>query len=416
MGRAPRIEGEGLWYHVYNRGNEKRDVFLGEQDYRLFLNTLFRSCEQFGVEVHAFVLLSNHFHLMVRTLHANLCQWMHTMMSNFTRTYNTSHERVGHVFQSRYRAIVVDSEAYGRELLRYIHLNPVRGGRAVGMDIAMRLEILRKYPWSSHAAYAGLKRCPWPVITAELLKLFGTSPARQRREYVRFVADALPDATDVFDHVLGKAILGSESFVARVKTLVQHGHKDASAAPERRRIAACSIDDVLAAVCEEYGVAPELLTRRYPRPEHHEARRVLLWAAARYCRGSMPLMKLGARLGGVTGGMVSNACKNVERASITSPDMARKLIAVSLRLDKHLSDDIAGVVPVQWWQMYQQLVEYYRRHGHVNVPHDCREHTVLAAWVARQRRLLREGSVDGASLSAMQVELLKKFKLTQQMQ
>jgi len=411
MSRAPRIEGEGLWYHVYNRGNEKRDIFVEERDYRLFLNTLFHSCEQYDVEVHAFVLMKNHFHAMLRTVHANLCRCMHSMMSNFTRRYNAAHDRVGHVFQGRYRAIVVDNETYGRELLRYIHLNPVRGARAAGLDIASRLAEVRSYQWSSHAAYAGLTHCPWPVVTAELLQLFGASPGRQRREYLRFLADGLSDTTNVFDHVLGKAILGSESFVARVKTLVRHGHKDASAAPERRRIAACSIDDVLAAVCEEYGVTPELLTRRYPRPEHHEARRVLIWAAARYCRGSMPLMKLGARLGGVTGGMVSNACKNVERASITSPDMARKLIAVSQRLDKHLSDDIAGVVPVQWWQMYQQLVEYHRRHGHVNVPHDCREHTVLAAWVARQRRLLREGSVDGASLSAMQVELLKRLKL-----
>lgn len=410
MGRAPRIEGEGLWYHVYNRGNEKRPVFLTDKDYMLFLDTLFETSKRYNVEVHAYAVMSNHFHIMLKTHQANLCRFMHHAMSVFTRTYNAAHERVGHLWQGRYQAIVVDSEAYGRELLRYIHLNPARVPGVAERGVQERKQILDEYAWTSHRAYAGGGHVPWPVVTSELLHSFGTTLGEQRRNYVAFMCDGLGGSADVFEHVLGKAVLGSQAFIARITELVKRGRRDATAASERQRITACSVSDVVAAVCHVYKCSEADVLRRYPPTHCKEARRVLLWAAAQYCRAGSSLAQLGRQLGGISSSAFNRARTRLLASAARQVDVARRMQAVNARVTAANTPQVPVYLDKVWREMYQRLVMFFRRHGHCNVRRA--DDAALASWVAAQRRMRHSPAAKGATLLPEQIALLDQLHFT----
>lgn len=408
MGRAPRIEGEGLWYHVYNRGNEKRPVFLSDKDYVLFLDTLFETSARYAVEVHAYALMGNHFHVMLKTEQANLCRFMHHAMSVFTRIYNATHERVGHVWQGRYKAIVVDSEAYGRELLRYIHLNPARVPGVMERSVHERMRVVEQYAWTSHRAYTGAGQVPWPVITGELLHGFGATLVEQRRNYVAFVRDGLGGSADVFEDVLGKAVLGSEAFIARIKDLVNRGRSDATAASERQRITACSLSEVVAAVCHVYQCNEADLLRRYPPTPCKEARCVLLWAASQYCRAGTSLAQLGRQLGGISSSAFNRARARLLDVSRRQPAIAQRLHAVTARITVTHIPQVPVYLDKVWREMYQRLVVFYRRHGHCNVART--DDAALASWVAAQRRLRHSSAAGRTTLLPEQVALLDQLQ------
>ncbi len=127
MARPLRIEFEGALYHVTGRGNARQRVFADEKDRAKFVQLLSESLGRYEVELHAYVLMGNHYHLMATTRRANLSRWMHWLTTAYTVYFNWRHRRVGHLFQSRYKSILVEAEGYPLSLSRYLHLNPVRG-------------------------------------------------------------------------------------------------------------------------------------------------------------------------------------------------------------------------------------------------------------------------------------------------
>jgi REP element-mobilizing transposase RayT len=177
MARPLRIEMAGGWYHVTARGNERKRVFRDDKDRGHFLELLEEWVERFAVRPHAYVLMDNHYHLLVETTRPNLGAAMQWLQVSYTVWFNRRHGRVGHLFQGRYKAIVTEAGA-GWALSRYVHLNPVRVG-ALGLDKAARklegagmgakpdaalvrerLARLRGYRWSSYRAYVGLAEAP----------------------------------------------------------------------------------------------------------------------------------------------------------------------------------------------------------------------------------------------------------------
>jgi REP element-mobilizing transposase RayT len=148
MGRAWRIEYEGAYYHILSRGNERKDIFLDDDDRHVFLDTIGDMSERFEVNIFAYVLMPNHYHLLIRTNRANLSKAMHWFGVTYTRRFNNRHSRSGHLFEGRYKSIIVQNDAYVMQLSCYIHRNPVRAG------IAKRLA---EYRWSSYRAYAYAK-------------------------------------------------------------------------------------------------------------------------------------------------------------------------------------------------------------------------------------------------------------------
>jgi REP element-mobilizing transposase RayT len=141
MGRAWRIEYEGALYHILSRGNEQKDIFYDDQDRLLFLKTIGEMSKRFEIDVFAYVLMGNHYHLLLKTNRANLSRSMQWLGVTYTRRFNLRHFRSGHLFQGRFKSIIVQNDAYLMRLSCYIHRNPLRAG------IVKRLA---DYRWSSY--------------------------------------------------------------------------------------------------------------------------------------------------------------------------------------------------------------------------------------------------------------------------
>jgi len=206
MARALRIERAGAWYHVTSRGNERREIYRDEADRVHFCELLVEAVDRFRLVLHSYVLMDNHFHLLVETQEANLGLAMQWLNVSYSVWFNRRHDRAGHLLQGRYQAVVVEPAGWGLALSRYVHLNPVRVGRlkldkgarqrdSVGAlerpDPALvrqRIAELRSYRWSSYRAYIGLAGVPAWLQTRRVLALGGHSGSRSReqcyREYV----------------------------------------------------------------------------------------------------------------------------------------------------------------------------------------------------------------------------------------
>ena len=178
MARPLRIEVAGGWYHVTARGNERRAIFRDDADRKHWLALLEQWVERFVLQVHAYVLMDNHYHLLLETRTANLTQAMQWLQVSYTVWFNRRHRRSGHLFQGRYQAILLEGETLGWEVSRYVHLNPVRvkalgldktaqrrshagvNGKPAATQIRERIGRLRQFRWSSYRAYTGLADRP----------------------------------------------------------------------------------------------------------------------------------------------------------------------------------------------------------------------------------------------------------------
>lgn len=209
MARQLRIEFTGAFYHVYSRGNQKQLVFLEDADRYFFLKCLGDAHERFDCVIHAVCLMKNHYHLLIETRRGNLSRIMQFINTTYTVYFNLKHERCGHLFQGRYKAILVEAETYAHVLARYIHLNPVRAGIVKTPELST---------WSNYREYVGLACPPIWMDTAMVLASFGGLTAKSRLNYAEFVASAigraLPNPIQAAD---ASGILGNEDFVNRIK-------------------------------------------------------------------------------------------------------------------------------------------------------------------------------------------------------
>ena len=163
MARKPRIEYAGAVYHVMSRGDRQNDIFRDDRDRRVFLDTLSEACSRQGWLIHAYVLMGNHYHLLLETPEPNLVVGMKWLQGTYTQRFNSLHKEWGHLFQGRYKALVVQADrgGYFSTVSAYIHLNPV-GARLMDFGI----HELSDYPWSSFPLYFdSAKRPDWPKRT-----------------------------------------------------------------------------------------------------------------------------------------------------------------------------------------------------------------------------------------------------------
>src|SRR5574341_1284233 len=210
MARALRIQLPGSFYHLTCRGNERRAIFRDDTDRLAFLAKLMTSLGIYQVELHAYVLMDNHFHLMVRTLRGNLSEFMRHFNISYTSAFNRRHRRVGHLYQGRYKAIVVDRDSYLLELSRYVHLNPVRLRSQRKRPIQEQINLLERYRWSSLGGYWDAKNKQAMVKYDSVLEQIG----RSRRKYCDFIIEGMKCGyTTPWDRVQGQVVLGEEKFV-----------------------------------------------------------------------------------------------------------------------------------------------------------------------------------------------------------
>jgi REP element-mobilizing transposase RayT len=243
MARPLRIEFKGAWYHVMNRGATQQAVFLDDGDRRFFIALLAEVAGRFGAEIHAYCLMDNHYHLMLRTPEGNLARIMRHINGLYTQAYNRRTRRTGALFRGRYQAILVEPDPYWVALSRYIHRRPLE----VGL-----VRSLGSYRWSSYPAYSGRQQAPNWLATDALLTRMGGAHA-----YRRLVegGEMNPTIATFYGAKRRGSVLGSERFRARIA----HGLRPRREGPALKRRPARG--RILKSVANHYGVSVPSLHR-----------------------------------------------------------------------------------------------------------------------------------------------------------
>lgn len=260
MARKPRIHYPGAVYHVILRGNAGQPIFFDDRDrYRLYL-IVQSVVEKFGCRVHGFCFMTNHAHLVVQTGDISLSRIMQSLSLRYTKWINYTQSRTGHVFQGRYKALLLDADIYLMELVRYVHLNPVRAKMVISPD---------DYPWSGHHGYLGKEVLPW-LTTDWVLSIFSTDIQKARKGYADFVADGIREERRVEFHsgTCEGRILGGDNFTdeAFLKANQRHDHQ-------------YRLDDIVDVVCHRYGITIEQLNASGKARPYSEARAVVVLLA-----------------------------------------------------------------------------------------------------------------------------------------
>jgi len=206
MARQWRIEYPGALYHVLSRGNNRQDIFESDDDRTLFLELIREFSNRFNIDVYAYVLMSNHYHLLIKTLENNLSKSMQWLGTTYTRKFNINNARGGHLFQGRFKSIIIENDAYLLQLSCYIHRNPLRAGI---------VERLVDYNWSSYRFYAYRKKPPdWLEIRMILDQLGGDDRHKAYREKVQRYSEEDGSGWEDVKHGL---VYGSQNFVEHLK-------------------------------------------------------------------------------------------------------------------------------------------------------------------------------------------------------
>jgi putative transposase len=220
MARKPRIEFEGAFYHVITRGNQRQNVFSHEEDYRNYLEILARYKDLYKYHLYAYVLMSNHVHLLIETRKTPLSKILQGINQSYTAWFNKRYKTVGHLFQGRYKAILCDKDSYLLSLVKYIHLNPVR---------ARLTKTPAEYPWSSHLAYVEPVRTSI-VDEEQVLRMFSEDKSRARRLYSAYIGDGAAVKKEDIYSTIDKRILGDERFaetvMSKCEATVEPGRKE----------------------------------------------------------------------------------------------------------------------------------------------------------------------------------------------
>ncbi|MDH3230943.1 MAG: transposase [Alphaproteobacteria bacterium] len=303
MSRKPRIHVPGGVYHVMLRGNGGREIFLESGDGARFLALLADGAERFGLRCHGYCLMPNHAHLVLQAGAAPLSRAMQNLAFRYTRHINAREQRIGHLFQGRYKAILVDADSYLLELVRYVHLNPVRAG------LCDRPEAWR---WSGHRAYLGRAAAPW-LTTEWVLSLLAPKAGDARAAYRAFVADGTGEGRRAEFHSGsggGGRLLGDDSFVERVL-------EQAGAAPDNPP----SLEAIVAAVASAYDVDAAALAGPSRARLCAEARGLAGLVARE--TGAAPFTEVAARFGRDLSSL-SRAVRRVEDAAADDDLRARR--------------------------------------------------------------------------------------------
>jgi len=315
MARPLRVDIEDGWYHVTARGDHRQVIFRDDRDHAHFVELLAEMREQFRVGVMAYVCMGNHYHVIVRTPEANLSRAIQWLNISYSVWFNKRHEECGHVFQGRFKSVVVEGEEWGLALSQYVHLNPVRI-KALGQgklqraadragvsspptvaDVKRRLETLRRYRWSSYRAYAGYCGTPgWLDSEILLVRAGGASEYRSAVESrIRHGIEESP-----WDQVKLGIALGTAAFAEKVRGHLKSGRETPGKVSLRGH---ARFEDVVAEVERQTGETWSAFRER-----HGDKRRDLVLWVARRCTG-LTLAEVGRKAGGMDYAAVTMAVR-----------------------------------------------------------------------------------------------------------
>lgn len=306
MARKPRIHFPGACYHVILRGNGGQDIFLDEKDRHRFLLLIQEGVERYRHRIHAFCLMGNHVHLAVQVADIPLSRIMQNIGFRYTRYFNAKVKRTGHLFQGRYKAILIDAESYLLELIRYVHLNPVRAGIVKSPD---------EYRWSSHRAYLGKEEVTC-LTTDWLLAQFSNKRPDAQRIYKKFIdlAQTEKHRKEFHSGTFEGRILGNDDFIER-----------SLAKAEEKFSRKFSIDDLIMAVCGYYGLKQDELASRGRQRRLSHPRSVLAYLVRE--TEDLKLVDLGRKLGRSLTGL-SQAAERLSRRLQTNVNLFKEVTRI----------------------------------------------------------------------------------------
>lgn len=312
MPRQARLDIPGLLQHVIVRGIERTDIFLDDDDRRRLLDRLGSLLVETGTDCFAWALIPNHFHLLLRCNRLELSRFMRRLLTGYAVTFNRRHKRAGHLFQNRYKSIVCEEDPYFLELIRYIHLNPLRAG------LVKDLEGLDRYPWCGHAGLLGHGLLAGQTID-EVLALFAKRPKAARNTYRQFLADgvAMGERPELVGGGLRRSQLldGDPSAMIEFDARVLGGADFVESLRGKRRLCEhlpcpMDLDTLQERVAGFYKLSAGNLQRRGRRNHYSEARELFCYLAIRELHYS------GAKIGVRLGIGVSSVSRAVQRGEV----------------------------------------------------------------------------------------------------
>ena len=321
MSRPLRIQYPDAWYHVMNRGRRGEAIFTIKEDYGAFVDLLEELDEVFNVRIVAYCLMPSHYHILVQTPDANISRSMRHLNGVYTQRYNKRHRFDGQLFRGRYKSIVVESDSYALELVRYIHRNPLEAGLS---------DSLQKYQWSSHRAYlSDSKKWKW-LHKDYILRLFSKSKPESIRLYKRFILKETPEEINrIFGRSNLPAILGSKDFVDRIKERF-FNQRNFEEIPETKKLAP-DIDEIKYMVCTAYNIKETDLYVTM-RGHFNEPRNVAVFLT-RYLRNDT-LKNVGEQFGIEKYSTVSSIVERVKHEMKVNKNLKKRIQGVADKIIK----------------------------------------------------------------------------------
>jgi len=309
MARQARVEYENALHHVRARGNGGQAVFLDDQDRIHFLELLAQAVRHYGWLITAWVLMTNHLHLVVQTPVPNLSDGMKWLLGSYVTGFNKRHERTGHLFGDRFHSNPVEKELYLTELVRYVVLNPVR---------AKMVERPEDYRWSSCRATAGMDHVPEWLALNTLAPYFG-EPDHWQANYRSYVEEKIGSTERLWDKLVNRIYLGSEAWCKSIRKIVESKMLSDVHPRVERAVGRPKMASIVASVAKAFGVSQSWI-----RSSHGtEARLVTAWIG--WYEGLHRLRSIAASLRLSSSGRVSDLIRQCERMLRVHPQMQRRV-------------------------------------------------------------------------------------------
>ena len=293
MSRPYRLQSQDCFYHITSRGDDRKKIFLSESDYRKFIEYLSYAKAKYKFHLYVYCLMPNHYHLLLETTQANISKIMHYLNGSYTTYYNIKRKRSGHLFQGRFKSIVVDKDNYFQELSRYIHLNPVKA------KITQQPEA---YRWSSYRGYFSRKD---PVLDYDRIKQY---LGMDKNQYRQFVLSGLDKSLDPFKNIYAGFLLGSTQFIKEKLQSVRDQVESKEIAYRNTISAGIDIELITQEVGSRYHQEARELYAARKKPVF--ARKVAIYLAKRLT--CLSNVEIGTKFG-ITYSAVSKAAGDIER-------------------------------------------------------------------------------------------------------
>ncbi len=322
MVRPLRIQCPGAFYHVACRGNERKNIFFDLTDHGIFIDKLSISLEIYNIELLAFVLMPNHFHFLVTTPEGNLSDFMRHFNITYTSAFNRRHHRVGHLYQGRYKAFLIDADNYLLEVSRYIHLNPVRSKRLKDKSISEKWNLLSTHTSSSLDGYFSADKRKDFVRYRTVLEYMGGDNKKGRESYKRFVRSGLEkDLDNPLEVGKGNGIVGQPDFVESIKKLFLKKKESYREQPALRNLRKMFDPiELIDHVCNQLGISENQVCRR---GKNSIERAMLMEMLYRFC--NITQSAIGILVGGIDYSAVSRSRKGLQLRLAREPRLRKKM-------------------------------------------------------------------------------------------